>query len=119
VIGEVFSDEGDFTTAQDHLTLCLEGYRELQNPFGVAGCLRRMGWLAAARGDSQQAARLLGAAEALGEDVGASLPVHDRERMTEVTESLRAAAGPGLIGEWWASGAVMSMDDAIEYALEG
>jgi hypothetical protein len=45
------------------------------------------------------------------------MSVHDGERLAEVTRSLEAAVGAERFDEYWASGAEMGMDDAIQYAL--
>jgi len=116
-LGEVFSDEGAFTTAREHLASSLDGYRELQNCYGVANGLRRMGWLAAAMGEHERAARLLGAAEALRDTLGGDMSVHDGHRMRDATESLKAVVPTGRLDEWWDSGVAMGMAEAVEYAL--
>ncbi|MFQ5968527.1 MAG: hypothetical protein ACE5MI_13110, partial [Acidimicrobiia bacterium] len=108
--------EGDYVRGEEHLVLGLEEYQDLRNPYGVANGLRRMGWLAAAEGDHERAARLLGAAEALSDELG-HISAHDTDRMSEVTTSLRAADAADQIDEWWHEGAAMSRDEAIAYAL--
>ncbi len=117
-LGEVHSNEGAFTAARDHLAKGLEGYRDLQNPHGIANGLRRMGWLAMTAGDHERAARLLGAAEAIRAELGGSIAVHDQRRMDAATESLEAHVGEQTMRTWWESGMSMSRGEAITYALD-
>ncbi|GBE21513.1 MAG TPA: hypothetical protein ENH00_01340 [Actinobacteria bacterium] len=95
----------------------LEGFRELQNPYGVVKSLRRMGRPAAAMEEPERATRLLATAEVLRESVGGSLSVHDRKRTDAVTESLEAAATPSRFAQWWAAAAAMDTDEAVALAL--
>ena len=66
---------------------------------------------ARARGDFERAARLLGAAEALGE--GGDLPQQESGR----TET-RAALGNETFNRLWAEGESMTFDEAVAYTLE-
>jgi predicted ATPase/class 3 adenylate cyclase len=118
-LGEVSIGEGRFEAARRQLAVTVAGFREMQNPYGILMGLRRMGWLAAAQGESQRATQLLGAVETLLRALGGSASVHDGERTTEVTQSLKTAASPERFDEWWTAGSEMDMDDAVALALDG
>ena len=67
---------------------------------------------------AQQGARLLGAAEALLEAVGAVLDADDRIVYEQGVTSARAQLSEEKFERAWAEGRAMSMERAIEYALE-
>jgi predicted ATPase len=116
-LGEVKVDRREWAAAHDHLTKALDGYRELRNPYGTGNGLRRLMWLAIAAEDYERAARLLGAAEALREQVEGFITSHDRARQEEAVEVLRAMLGEDRLGELQQSGAAMSLDEAVAYSL--
>ena len=74
-----------------------------------------MAAIAAARGDADRAARLLGAGGACGE-VGSSAVVAELDH--RFFAAARARAGPAAWASSQARGARMSFDEAIRYALE-
>ena len=80
---------------------------------GVA-CLMSAAELAAQRGETARATRLLAAADALREEVGHSLdPVEE-----ELRARIVAAVGDAALAAAQSEGRAMSLDDALAYALE-
>jgi len=116
-MGELLTDEGNYTEAAEHLTLGVKGYEDLQNRYGMVNSVRRMGWLALAEGDKERAARLLGAADGLREDLGGFISVHDAKRDEDLTARLRDQIDAEQMDGWWAEGKVMSQEERISYAL--
>jgi non-specific serine/threonine protein kinase len=66
----------------------------------------------------EEAARLLGAAEALRESLGVGLAPAEQTTHDETVEAVRSALGEDRFGADWRHGREMSLDDAIAYALE-
>jgi hypothetical protein len=69
------------------------------------------------RQDFPRAARLLGAAEGLREQVGAFMLLPERMEYDRNLEQLRGSFDPATLESEWAAGRTMSMDEAIEMAL--
>jgi non-specific serine/threonine protein kinase len=93
---------------------------ELRDRRGISDCLEGLAWTAAAQGQAERAARLLGAAEAAREVTGFALsPLHhwwaaERSRAVEAT---RASLGETGFAACWAEGQAMPLDEAAAYAL--
>jgi predicted ATPase/DNA-binding CsgD family transcriptional regulator len=94
--------------------------QRLRDKTGTAYGLRGMACVAALRGDAARAARLWGAAEALGEAIG--LPLSPLDRTHPDYEGLLAAARSRLGEVPWetarAEGRAITPEEAVEYALD-
>ncbi|MBL7063653.1 MAG: tetratricopeptide repeat protein [Anaerolineae bacterium] len=85
---------------------------------GMAGMALRLGsGQACGQGRAGRAARLLGAAEALREAIGAPLPSADRAGYERLVATVRVRLGEGTFEQAWGQGRVMPLEQAIEYAL--
>jgi hypothetical protein len=83
----------------------------------AAECLQGLGAVSAARGEGAQAARLLGAAEALLESISAT-PAAVEVRMSEqYIPQLKASLGEASFAAEWLAGRGQSSEAAIEYGL--
>jgi DNA-binding CsgD family transcriptional regulator len=101
--------------AHDALTLAVE----LQAQVGIADGLECLGCLGAAAGSHREAARLVGAAQAVRERVGeVRFKVWDACYHTSVT-GLRNAMDAKDFEAAWAEGAALSTEEAIAYAQRG
>jgi predicted ATPase/DNA-binding SARP family transcriptional activator len=106
--------EGD--TEEAH-RLFSESLRMKWNGGGWAGIpwtLAGLAGVAAAQGQRERAARLFGAAAAGREPIGNDLPPDFEERVA----ALRPAMGEDAFAAAWAEGAAMTLQQAVEYALE-
>jgi hypothetical protein len=66
----------------------------------------------------EEAARLLGAAEALRESLGVGLAPAEQTTHDETVEALRGALPENRFAAAWRKGRELPLDDAIAYALE-
>jgi predicted ATPase/DNA-binding SARP family transcriptional activator len=94
--------------------------------FGELGFKERMGTCLAglaavrARGDSERAGRLLGAAQALLQDIGAVADVPwERPLLAETSEAIRAQLGEEAFADAVASGRSTPLGEIVREALEG
>jgi len=90
------------------------------DPYGTAGCVDALAWVAAARRQYERAATLLGAAEARRTEMGSSVatlgPVlGDHEACERET---RARLGDAAFAAAVARGRALPLDDAVAYALD-
>jgi hypothetical protein len=90
--------------------------RALGEPLGIAQCLEGLA-LTADRDRAAWAARLLGAAEAIRERLGAPLPPVDRPEHDAAVAAARAALGDDGFAAAWAAGRTMTIDAATVDAL--
>ena len=92
--------------------------RELGDGRTIAYLLGDMGGLAALEGQAQRALQLVGAAEGLREDIGAPIPPADQAILDRLLEPARLALGAAVTASAMAEGRAMSLEEAIEYALQ-
>jgi len=100
---------------QEGLTLL----QEVGDKRGSAECLEGMAGMACGQGQTRRAARLLGAAEALREAIGVPLPAADRPGHECLVTGLQVELGKQTFEQAWGRGRMMSLAQAIEYALGG
>jgi non-specific serine/threonine protein kinase len=101
---------GDGPRAAGLLGESLTLFTELGIRQGTAGCLEGLAAVACDADKPLDAARLLGAAEALRETVGAPLPVRDRRDLTRIVGQARNASRGGAFRAAWAVGRELSAD---------
>ena len=112
--------------AEAHVAASLTFFRDLGDHSQIVHALDVLGGAAAAQGQRaaevlprlRRAARLFGATEALREAEGIARlpyfrPFHERGLAT-----LRAQLDPAIQAAAWAEGRAMSLEEAIDYALE-
>jgi predicted ATPase/DNA-binding SARP family transcriptional activator len=86
---------------------------------GAIICLASLATVAATAGDHVGAARLLGAAEALQEEIGARLldSLPERKLREQAMAAVRIGLQPAQLAAAWAEGRALSLDEAVDYAL--
>jgi predicted ATPase len=107
-------DERAVGLLSDGLALFGElGYKE-----GMAYCLEALASATASGASRVEAARLLGAADAASEAMGAALEPGERDRRARTESMLRAQLGEERFAELWSEGRNMTLDEAVRYARE-
>lgn len=115
-LGNVIRTQGDYEAAYATYRESLTISRALGDKWLLAHLLEDIGCLASLRGESQRALRLVGAAEALREETGAPLSPAAQEKIEAMLETARQAlAEPAAAVD---EGRAMSLEQAIDYALE-
>lgn len=105
-------DEAEAAVA--HFTEALTILRDLGDRVGVAACLEGLAAAAVARAQPERAARLLGAAAAVGASIGATIPQADPAAHARAVEAARAALPPAA----WAAGQALTAEAAYAVARE-
>jgi hypothetical protein len=111
--------EGDLARVA---VLCREGLlvrRDLGSRSEVDEQYEALGWVATTRGQPEQAARFLGAAEALRESMGTSISPVRRADYDSLVAQVHAALSKEAFTSAWAAGRAMTMEQAIDYAFQG
>jgi hypothetical protein len=73
--------------------------------------------VAVAQAQSERAARLFGAAEALREAIGTPLPPADRAEHDRSVAAVRTALGEEAFAAAWAEGRALTLEHAVAFAL--
>ena len=110
--------QGHISEAKKLYRETLREWQELGHRSAIAHQLECFAMLAKAAEDEGRAARIFGAAEALRERI--NIPMQPVERMDydrEVTE-LRGGMDREEFANYWAEGRILSMEEAIRFALE-
>jgi non-specific serine/threonine protein kinase len=118
VLGIVAHLQGDLGRAALHREALLLG-RDFGAKDVVAASLEGLSWVAAARGQPDQAARLGGAAEALRDTLGLPLAPEQRAGHNQAVQAVRDALGEEAFAAAWAAGRTLPLEEAIALALEG
>jgi non-specific serine/threonine protein kinase len=116
-LGRLALSEGDYVRAQQQFEQSLTLDREVSNLIGCSHALIELGRLAQARGAWERAARLFGAAEGMRDLLRA--PVHpvERPRYDQSVAALLPELGEESFSAAWAEGRLMTMEQAVAYAL--
>lgn len=91
--------------------------RDLWSRLGIAQGLEGLAAAFASR-QPEYAARLLGAAEATREGVGAAMPPAVKEDRERTTGMIRGRLDEASVAAAWAEGRALPLDEAIAYALQ-
>lgn len=118
-LGYVALREGDPDTAARLLKEGLAAAKQLVHKLGIAGYLGGLAGAAVLAGEYRRAARILGAARTLLSALGASLTTPDHSQYESSTHAARAALGDETFAQLVDEGAAMTLEQAIDYALNG
>ena len=115
-LADIATLQGDPGQAATRLAEAVELYGRVGSKDGVAVCLEGFARVAVARRPAR-AARLLGAAEALREALGAPLAPADRADRDACVATARLALGVGTLATLGEAGRAMTLEQAVAYAL--
>ncbi len=108
---------GKINEAEVEYRQAIRGWRHSGNRGAVANQLECLAFIAVASGDGVRAARLLGAAEALREAAGDSMTAFEQVEYDAEMARLRGRLDAESLGDAWAEGRAMSMQDAVAFAV--
>jgi non-specific serine/threonine protein kinase len=118
-LGYVALHGGDVSAARAYVLDSLELYRGQALSVGLVECLNALGGLALVQKNWTKAARLLGAVAVLHRTlIGGSFYGMDRMENERFLAATRAALAEEEFSNAWAEGSVMTLEQAIGYALE-
>jgi non-specific serine/threonine protein kinase len=110
--------QGDCDGAATRLKEALAKYQQIRLKPDMANCLEGLARVALARHRPRRAARLLGAVEAVLEQIGATLPWPASARFEQDRDRARAELGEHDFEAARSEGRAMSLEEAIAYALD-
>jgi len=116
-LGMVAQARGDLEDAVARYREALGDYRAIGHLEGISEIFQRLAKVAAARQESERAARLMGAADVLPYTVGSLEPAFEHETYDRCVAEVRAALGEAAFAAAFAAGRVLPLEDAIAAAL--
>jgi predicted ATPase len=116
-LGAVALEQRDCQQAERLLREALPRYHALGDRTALTQCLENFAAIASLRGQPEAAARLAGAAAALRETIGAILRPAELFRHERDLAPARAALPEETFATAWEQGRLMTLDEAISYAL--
>ena len=118
ILGLVALGQEEYDQAAGLLKESLVLYRELGIKHFIAHCLEGFAGVAVVQGGPERSALLLGAAEGIREAIGAPLTPSEQAEVDSYVSAVRAELDEKAFESAWAGGRAMSMEKAVEYALE-
>jgi len=115
-LGDIDCDRGQRVAALDRYSEALQLWWELKDGWGIADALVGFVDVAASTGEPERAAQLLGAAEALYERAGISVPPFDRPNYERGLKATRAQLGEERFAALRAEGRTWTAEQAIDEA---
>jgi non-specific serine/threonine protein kinase len=109
--------QGDYERAEALVREGLALLWELESKYFVNFGLEVSAGPAAAKGQPERAARLLGAAEALREAMGLGLQPADQFEIDRYEAAAREQLDEATFEAAWAEGRAMTLEEAVAYAL--
>lgn len=115
VLANIALSHGDFKRAVDLYEENIDRYETLGDLRGMGGCLGGLAGVAAARRQSARAARLLGAAQGLGDHIGVAYIGH-YNFVSRVSTSVRVSMGQRKFMAEWQAGRALNRQSALAEA---
>jgi tetratricopeptide (TPR) repeat protein len=116
-LGRVAERHGERDRATAQFAECLALGQEWNHPVLVMTSLERLACVAAATGEPERGARLLGGVAAQREALGVPRPPHEQPEHDRHVASLRACLGEERFAAAWAAGRQMGPEQAVAEAL--
>jgi tetratricopeptide (TPR) repeat protein len=117
-LGETALAQGDAALAARHLHHALALFRDLGYRSGQAWCLAGLAGVATLDEEPERAAQLWGAAEAQRQAIGCRPAPAARATRERLMSAAREQLGEEAFAAAWAEGQAMTMEQAIELALQ-
>jgi predicted ATPase len=93
-------------------------FGQVGDKWGATECIEGLALIAIAQEHSERATRLFGAAEAARETFGITMPRPEAGDQEHLWATIRERTAGTAFASAWAEGRVMTLEQAIEYALE-
>jgi tetratricopeptide (TPR) repeat protein len=109
---------GETARAVDLYRQAVDHARHSESRPDIAQTCEYLAWAQAADGQYRQAAHLLAVAARERDDMGIALFLVDRPHHAHAMETVRGALDEEVLAAAWAAGEVLSLDEAVSWALE-
>jgi tetratricopeptide (TPR) repeat protein len=116
-LGHLARDQGEYEDTRAFYVESLRHRQELGDPYTLVQALEDFAELAAREGAWARMTRLLGAAEALREEMDKPLRPRERSEYDRFLRGAREALGEEAAAAVWEAGRAMTLKQAVAYAL--
>lgn len=116
-MGSIARQQGNYTEALMYLTESLAIYHELGNRGNISRCLANLSAVWCAQGNAAQAARLAGAAQELKAAIDEHFGPAEQATFDVSVETMRGSLGEEAFEAARREGALMSLQEAVQYAM--
>jgi hypothetical protein len=117
-LGHIARHTGDINRAHQIYMETLRSWQDLGNRAAVAHQLECFGFLAIHNEEPQRATKLFSAAESLRERIQASMAENEQIEYDQSVAMLHSMLTEAEFNELWTEGRSVTMEQAIEFALE-
>jgi tetratricopeptide (TPR) repeat protein len=118
-LGNLALAQNDFDLAEERCVKVVLDLRERAEVWGIDGALDVLGSVAASRGEIRRAARIWGGVEGYRDARDIPWAPDEREMIEPRIEAARTRLDGAAWEEEWERGRSMSLDQTVDYALEG
>jgi hypothetical protein len=116
-LGRLAHLQGNYAKARAYHAEALARFRPFGSATLIAWCLEGLAATLGVENGHIQATRLCGAATTLREEARTPLPVEERAEVDNVLLASKRALGETRFSHEWASGAALTQEEALDYAL--
>jgi len=116
-LGALAARRCEYGKARAYYEQSLTIRRKLGDRMDIAHSLEGLGTLATVCGESTRAAILLGAATSLRTEIKAPTSPAKQQKLNTAISKTRSELGESVFSREWEKGRAMSLDQAIDYAL--
>jgi predicted ATPase/class 3 adenylate cyclase len=109
--------QADYAVARGCFEDSLNIRREIGDKDGILTCLENLARVTTAQGHTLEAIRLFAAVTAVRTRIGATMMAGDQAEFDRAVASARAQISEAAFDAAWNAGQVMTLDDAIRYAV--
>lgn len=117
-LGNLAREQGEYESAASFYFESMEIIKGLEDMWATSYLLEDLGCLSALQGQPERALQLVGAAATLRETIGAPLSPAEKQKLEGALELARSAISDDQQAIAYEQGQRMSIDQAIEFALE-
>lgn len=116
-LGRISNIQGDYESAYTHHLEGMQLFRQMGDHRGIGYAMFGLARLAHTQEEPLRAARLIGIADSIREDLGALLEAPLQIEYDHVKSETQEALGMDAFHTAWLDGKNMNLEDAIQYAL--
>jgi hypothetical protein len=116
-LAHMLRHEGRIDDARPIYRQAIREWQDLGRRAAVANMLENFAFIARAEGQSERAARLLGAAEPIRDEIRVDMTPWEREEYEREVAALRESLPPASFVAAWAAGRALTLDEAVDFAV--
>ena len=117
-LGQLAMSQGDFSKAMAFINESLQLNWAIHDYRGTGACLAALAALSVARNENERAMKLFGVVDTVLDFICTPFLAFDQQQYEHNVGQLRAQLGEKTLAKFWSKGKVMSLDEAITFALE-